>query len=282
MRKKQIRSEPYSHPSLPLKHDLKLNYILSYLIAAFIAGTTVISFIFQSTIYPSTELLISFLPSDAAMLIIGLPTLLVSISLTKRGVLTGLLLWPGVLLFVFYNYLIYVLAVPFNLGYLLQLTLVGLSAYNLISLVPNIDGKVLKAKLTTAVPERLSGIILVGLGLLFFIRSAAELISFLINQTSISDTAVALNTTYFLISPVWIACGILLWKRKGFGYKTGLGMLFQASMSFIGLIFVLIVQPLISSKPFPLLDIAIVFVMGFICFIPMLFFLRGVKSDRNR
>ena len=282
MRKKQIESEPYSHPSLPLKHDLKLNYTLSYLIAAFIAGTTVISYIFQSTIYPSTELLISFLPSDAAMLIIGLPTLLVSISLTKRGVLTGLLLWPGVLLFVFYNYLIYVLAVPFNLGYLLQLTLVGLSAYNLICLVPNIDGNELKEKLTNAVPERLSGIILAGLGLLFLVRSAAELITSLINQTSISNTAIALNATDFLISPVWIACGILLWKRKAFGYITGLGMLFQASMSFIGLIFVLIVQPFISSEPFPLLDIAIVFVMGFICFIPMIFFLRGVKSVRNR
>ena len=282
MRKKQIESEPYSHPSLPLKHDLKLNYTLSYLIAAFIAGTTVISFIFQSTIYPSNELLISFLPSDAAMLIIGLPTLLVSISLTRRGVLTGLLLWPGVLLFVFYNYLIYVLAVPFNLGYLLQLTLVGLSAYNLICLVPNIDGNELKEKLTNAVPERLSGIILAGLGLLFLVRSAAELITSLINQTSISNTAIALNATDFLISPVWIACGILLWKRKAFGYITGLGMLFQASMSFIGLIFVLIVQPFISSEPFPLLDIAIVFVMGFICFIPMIFFLRGVKSVRNR
>jgi len=105
MRKRQIESKQYSHPSLPLKHDLKFSFILSYLIAVFIAGTTVISFIFQSTIYPSTELLISFLPSDAAILIIGLPTLLVSMSLTKRGVMIGLLLWPGVLLFVFYNYL---------------------------------------------------------------------------------------------------------------------------------------------------------------------------------
>jgi len=282
MRKRQIESEQYSHPSLPLKHDLKFSFILSYLIAVFIAGTTVISFIFQSTIYPSTELLISFLPSDAAILIIGLPTLLVSMSLTKRGVMIGLLLWPGVLLFVFYNYLIYVLAVPFNLGYLLQLTLAGLSAYNLISLVPNIDGNELKEKLTNAVPDLFSGGILAGLGLLFFMRSAAELISFLINRTPISDTALALNSTDFLISPVWIACGILLWKRKAFGYITGLGMLFQASMSFIGLIFVLIVQPFISSEPFPLLDIAIIFVMGFICFIPMIFFMRGVKSVRNQ
>jgi hypothetical protein len=167
------------------------------------------------------------------------------------------------------------------LGYLLQLTLVGLSVYNLISLVANIHGSKLKEKLANSVTERLTGGILAGLGLLFFIRSAAELISFLFNQTSISDTALALNATDFLISPVWIACGIALWKRKAFGYITGLGMLFQASMSFVGLIFVLIVQPFISSDPFPLLDIAIVFVMGFICFIPMIFFLRGVKSVRN-
>ena len=281
MRKKQIESEQNSSLGLPLKHDLKLDYTLSYLIAALIAVTAVISYIYQSTIYPSTELLISFLPSDAAILIIGLPTLLVSMSLTRRGVLTGLLLWPGVMLFVFYNYLIYVLAIPFNLGYLLQLTLVGLSAYNLISLVDNIDGSKLKEKLTNAVPERLTGGILAGLGLLFFLRSSVQLISILINRTSISETALALNSVDFLISPIWIVSGILLWKRRAFGYVVGLGMLFQASMLFIGLIFVLVVQPFISSEPFALLDVVIVFVMGFICFIPMIFFLRGVKSVRS-
>ena len=281
MKENQIESEQEISPRLPLKHDLKLSYTLSILIAALITATVILSYIYQSTIYPSTELLVALFPSDVAILIIGVPALLISMSLARRGFLTGLLLWPGVLLFVFYNYLIYVFAMPYNLGYLLQLTLVGLSAYTLISLLASIDGSGLAEKLANAVPERLSGGILAGLGLLFFLRASAELIRVLIGQISFSGTVLALNTTDFLISPTWIACGILLWKRKAFGYLTGLGMLFQASMLFIGLIFVLVVQPFISSEPFALLDVVIVFVMGFICFIPMIFFLRGVKSVRS-
>ena len=268
-------------PSLPLRQNLKLSYIFSFLIAALIAGTTLVSYVYQSTIYPSTELLISFLPSDVAILFIGLPTLLISMFLTKRGILTGLLLWPGVLFFVLYNYLIYIFAIPYNLGYLLQLALVGLSAYTLISLVASIDGSELQEKLSNAVPERLSGGILAGLGLLFFLRSALELIRILVDQTSISETSLALNSADFLIAPTWIVCGILLWKRKAFGYIAGLGLLFQASMLFIGLISVLVVQPLISSAPFGLVDVIVVFLMGFICFIPMIFFLRGVESVKS-
>jgi hypothetical protein len=49
-------------------------------------------------------------------LLIGLPILLGSMWLARRGQLIGLFLWPGALLFVLYNDIIYVFAMPINLA----------------------------------------------------------------------------------------------------------------------------------------------------------------------
>jgi hypothetical protein len=56
---------------------------------------------------------------------------------------------------------------------------------------------------------------------------------------------------------------------------TGLGLLFQASMLFIGLIVVLILQPFMTAAQFVLIDVLVVFVMGLVCFVPLALFVRG-------
>jgi hypothetical protein len=96
-----------------------------------------------------------------------------------------------------------------------------------------------------------------------------------------TGTEFALNSTDLLFTPVWVVCGVLLWRRKGLGYETGLGVLFQASMLFVGLIVVLLVQPWLVGEPFQLFDTVAVFVMGLICFIPLALFAQGVLSTRH-
>jgi CHASE2 domain-containing sensor protein len=70
--------------------------------------------------------------------------------------------------------------------------------------------------------------------------------------------------------------GILLWRRKEFGYVTGLGLLFQASLLFIALIIFLLLQPFFARAPLATVDIAVIFIMGLICFIPFVNFVRGI------
>jgi hypothetical protein len=267
--------------SLPLRQPLTPIYAPSLVIALLMTAASVAGLLYRSTIYPTEELLQALLPSDVAILSIGVPMLLVSMWLTRRGKLVGLLFWPGTLLFVLYNYLIYVLAMPLNAAFLLHLALVTLSAYTLIGLIVCIDGSRVKQDLGGAVPERLAGGILAGLGLLFFVRVVAIMVQALASQTPMTETDLALNTIDFLITPTWIACGILLWQRKAFGYVTGLGMLFQASMLFIGLIIVLLLLPLLTTAPFSLVDVVVTFVLGLICFVPLALFVRGVVSRRR-
>jgi hypothetical protein len=127
--------------NLPIKLNLKLVYILSFIIASLMAVASIAGILFRSMIYPTDELLGTFISNDVVNLLIGLPIILSSIFLTMRGKLIGLLFWPGALFFVLYNYMIYILAMPFNLAFLLHLTLVTLSVYTTIILVASIDGK---------------------------------------------------------------------------------------------------------------------------------------------
>ena len=267
--------------SLPLRCSLTLVYAPSFIIAILMAATSIAGLLYPTIVYPTDELLQSFLPNEVSNLLIGLPMLLASMWLTRRGKLVGLLFWPGALFFVLYNYIIYIFAMPLNMVFLLHLTLVMLSVYSLVGLVASIDGKVVQQRLAHAVPERLAGGVLAGLGLLFFLLVIGAIVNALISQTPIVETELALHTADFLIAPAWVVCGVLLWRRKAFGYVAGLGLLFQASMLFIGLIIVLLLQPFLTAAPFSLVDVVVTFVMGLICFIPLALFVRGVVSGRS-
>ena len=267
--------------NLPIRCNPTLIYALSFIVAILMVTASIAGLLYPTVIYPTDELLRSFVSNDVVNLFIGLPILLGSMWLAWRGKLIGLLLWSGALFFVLYNYLVYVFAMPFNVAFLLHLALVTLSVYTLIALVASIDGKVVQQRLTGAVPERLAGGVLAGLGLLFFLRVIGVLVNALISQTPIAETELALHTADFLITPAWVIGGVLLWRRKEFGYVTGLGLLFQASMLFIGLIIFLLLQPFLTTAPFVLVDVVVIFAMGLICFIPFALFVRGVVSSRN-
>ncbi len=262
-------------PALPIRRDLTLAYAVSLVIAAMMAIASVVGLLNQTTIYPTDELLQAFVPNDVVNLLIGLPILLISMWLTRRGKLIGLLLWPGALFYIFYSYLVYLFSVPFNVGYLMHLTLVTLCAYTMIGLVANIEGKSVQQRLAGAVPERGGGGVLAGLGLLILVRIIAVFVTVLLNDTSSSPSEFALNVSDFMITPVWVIGGVMLWRRAALGYVTGLGLLFQASMAFVGLIAIMVIQPLLTDAPFSLVDVAVVSIMGLVCFIPFGLFARG-------
>jgi hypothetical protein len=268
--------------NLPIKRSLKAAYILSLIIACLLAFTSVLGIFFGSTIYPTDELYNNFISNDVVNLIIGLPIILASIILTSQGKLIGILFWPGALLFVIYNYLIYVLAMPLNWIFLLYLTLITSSVYTIISLATSIDGTKIQQHLTGVVHERISGLILVAMGLLFMLQAGGAMFDAFINQIQLTGLDFAVHVADFSISPILVIGGLQLWRRKEFGYASGLGLLFQASMLFIGLIVFLIIQPLLTQTTFLLVDILVISIMGLICFIPLSLFIRGALAKDQK
>jgi len=64
--------------SQPVKHNLTLIYALSFIIAILMAAASVAGILHQTIVYPTDELLQSFLANDVTNLLIGLPMLLAS------------------------------------------------------------------------------------------------------------------------------------------------------------------------------------------------------------
>jgi hypothetical protein len=267
--------------SLPIRRNLTLAYAFSLLIVILLAAASVSGLLYRTVIYPTDELIRAFVANDVVNLFIGLPILLGTMWLARRGQLIGLLGWPGALFFVLYNELIYVFAMPLGVAFSLHLALLTLSVYTLIGLLASIDRKAVAQRLSGAVPARLAGGILAGLGLLFLLQAIAAIITALNSQTPIPETELALHIADLMISPAWVIGGLLLWRRRDFGYVTGLGLLFQASMLFIGLVIFLLVQPFLTAAPFALVDVVVVSAMGLIGFIPLGLFARGVISRRT-
>ena len=261
-----------------MSNDLTLSYVLSVLVALLMAVGSLAGLLYSAHLYPTEELRQAFVPNDVVNLLIGLPSLLGSMYLTRRGKLLGLLFWPGALFYSFYNYLVYALGLPLNPQLLLSLLLTALSAYTTIRLVASLDAEAIRQRLTGAVPARAAGVVLTILGAFFSVRAIVIFAQALLGHSSLGGAECALLVTDLLISPAWITGGVLLWRRHALGYVTGTGLLFQGSTLFIGLVVVLLLQPVMTDAPLMAVDIIVVLAMGLVCFVPFGLFLRGVAS----
>ncbi len=74
-------------PLLPTRYSLTIVSVFSLLIALLAAVTSVAGLAFQENIYPTVDLQQSFMANDVVNLLIGLPILLGSVWLARRGVI---------------------------------------------------------------------------------------------------------------------------------------------------------------------------------------------------
>ena len=267
---------------LPITRSLSLAFTISLIIALIMTVASAVGIIFRDIIYPSEKMVVSFVPNDILNLGLGLPILLGSLWLTRRGNLIGLLCWPGALFYVLHNYTTYLLGIPFNALFLLYLFLVTLSVYTIIGVITSIDKDEVRQRLAGAVPIRTAGGILAGIALLAVIYQIVNIITALINQRQVDSFELAQWIDDILVAaPPLIIAGFLMLRRKALGYVSGMGLLLLGSMLFIGLVPIMVIQPLLKDSPIDVIGIIIILVSGMICFIPLALFFRGAAKCKK-
>ncbi len=259
-------------------HILANGYRLTWICAALLTIVTLAGILLPNMLYPSEEYRQSFIPNDVTSLIVGLPLLIGSMWLTRRGNLAGLLVWPGALLFITYNYIAYTWAFAWTIPSIFYLILIVLSGVAVYFVIKAINPDTIQPYLTGKVHEKLTGGVLTGLGGLFFLRGVGQVIGGLSGQTFLSSPEIAVLVADLVITPLWIAGGILIWRHHPLGYLTAGGLLFQASLLFVSLLVFFILQPVLLGVPFATTDFIVIFGMGLICFIPTIMFLRNIKG----
>ncbi len=265
--------------TLPVKHDPSLSYTLSLVVAGLMTLASLAGIFFQSSLYPDEGLRQSFVANDVVNLVIGLPSLAGSVWFARRGRLAGLLFLPGALLYVVYNYLAYAVAMSQTFLFLPCLFLVVLSVYTLGRTILGMDTTAIKNTLTGSVPERLAAGVLIGFGVLFFLRTIGQVAGILSGQISLEGAELGVMMADLVTTPLWVVGGILLWRKHPLGYACGLGLLFQASMLFVGLLVFFILQPFLSTLPFHTEDFVVIAAMSLVCLIPFGLFVKRILSS---
>jgi hypothetical protein len=276
-----MSSNQNSTTELPITGKLTMLFVCTLAILVLMIAASVAGVLHSHTFYPADDLRRMFFPNDVVNLCIGLPFLLVSLLLVWRNRLIGLLALFGALLFVLYNYLVYVFAMPLGIPFQLDLALVLLSTCALVILVLRIDALTVRQRLAGAVPERVAGSVLAGLGALFLLRAFGMLTRGITHQIPIPRTEFAVDIADLLITPFWIVGGVLLILRRAFGYVAAVGLFFQAGMLFIALAVFLPLRSLLTGSPFRLADAVVILVMSSVCFVPLILFVRKAGSRQR-
>jgi len=259
-----------------LTRNLSAVSTLSTIVAGLMTTLSLAGLLFPMAMYPSEDLRQSFIANDVVNLVIGLPALLGALWFLRRGKLPGLLGLPGALFYVTYNAIAYAAAMPLTIPFFAHLTLVILCAAAIFLHISSVDGAAVQARLQGRVAERFGAGVLMGLGALFFLRAVGE---FFDGAAGMAEFGVLVADG--LTTPFWILGGLYLWRKQPLGYSCAAGLLFQASMLFIGLLAFFILQPFVAGVPFPLDDFVVIAVMSLFSFIPFGLFARGVISSKN-
>ena len=124
--------------------------------------------------------------------------------------------------------------------------------------------------------------ILFGLGVLFLLRAVALLVGVPIasQPTTIADAGTAVADV--LMTPAWIAVGLLLWRRHRIGYSVALALLCRASMLFLGLIAFLLLRPVLTAAPPAPEAVVVVAVLAVPCLVAFTLFLRASLTSTGR
>jgi hypothetical protein len=277
---KRKATAEYQTTGLPATSDLTSAYVLSLGVALIMMLASVLGLLFQEVVYQTDELLLSFVPSDIFNLAFGLPILLGSLWLARRGALIGLLCWPGALFYVLYMYVPYMISVPFSILTLLYLSLVAISAYTMIHIIANIDRESVSQRLRGFVPARISAVLLVSLGLLIVVRQTAVILSVLTNQTPLDILELSAWVADFMVAiPALLIVGIQLWRHRGLGYITGAGMLLGYGMLALSLVPFFLWQARLNNSQTDVAGMITMLVMAALCFVHLAFFARGAALN---
>jgi hypothetical protein len=208
---------------LPVKSKLALVYALSSLLAVLLLVSSIVGLLYGGRglygSYPAS--LAGLVGQDAVTLVVGIPLLVVSMWLTRRGSARGLLIWTGTLFYFAYSYFFYVVG-GFNALFLIYIVIVSASLYGLLSLLFVIDSESLRERFGPRTPTRSVAGFLIGISVLFIIMWGGMSVSSavagvrpdeVLREVVIIDCVVLLPLLFF--------GGLRLWRREAWGYVLG-------------------------------------------------------------
>lgn len=208
-----------------MQSNLRTAFILSSLIAV-LAAVASAGGLFLDGLYRDNLFVTSaWQGNDLVTLIIGVPTLITALLLSRRGSQRALLIWMGMLDYMLYNYAFYLFGASFNEFFLIYVVLLGLSILALIFGLANLDVDGIGHQFRERTHVRwISGYLLLvaaGLSVIYVSQSlgfvfTGQLPAIITRTEHPTSVVFALDLT--LLVPFLVLGAIWLLQRKPWGY----------------------------------------------------------------
>jgi hypothetical protein len=191
--------------------------------------------LFMSTHYRDIDWIkATWFGNDLITLVVAGPLLLTGLIASARGSVRGLLIWLGTVGYALYNYAFYLFGAALNVFFVLYVVAVVLAAIALILAVSQIDAASVAASFRSGTPVRTVGgcLVFVAIGLAFVWIGMWGAYVFAGTrppvEPEIFKLVAALDLT--LMVPALTTGGILLWRRREWGYIIAAVATIQASL----------------------------------------------------
>jgi hypothetical protein len=172
--------------------------------------------------------------NDGVTLVVAVPLLFVGLVCTARGSVRGLLLWLGLIGYAVYNYAFYLFGTALNAFFLMYVVALVLAVGLLILALSHVDATRVADSFRPTVPVRLIGgfLVFVGSGLASVWIAVWAAHVFAGRPTPVEPEAFKLVAALdlSLMVPALTLGGILLWRRKPWGYVVAAIASIQAAL----------------------------------------------------
>jgi hypothetical protein len=224
---------------------LSFPYRLTQVIAALLVVSSLAGLLYGRTgLYDTNAATLpALLGQDALALLFGVPLLLGSAWLARRGSIRGLLCWMGLLFYVGYFWYFYVVGIKFSPLFIVHIALVSMSVFGLLYLLFSTDLQGLKERFDSRMPVRLIGSFLMATALAFAALWVGLVATAVVKGHDLDATTrfvIAIDGVVLL--PLSFSCGLWIWRRDPLGYAVAGLLLVKMVATFLTLMATTIVS----------------------------------------
>ena len=166
--------------------------------------------------------------SNDIVTIIIAPMLVLSLSLQRRGDQRGLVLWLGLMLYMFYNYAFYLFGASFNEFFLIYVALYSLSLYSIVIGLLSVNVQAIHENSRNLKRKKVISIFLFLLAIPISIVEIKQCITFIFSGEAPQVPTLIFALDLSTVIPTTILASILLWKNYPWGNILGMMMLIKS------------------------------------------------------
>ncbi len=262
----------------------RLLYVLT-LFLVLLASISSLGGLFMEGLYRDNDLVVSaWQGNDIVTLCVVVPMMLIAMYYAAHNSRKASLFWMGSLWYMVYNYMFYMFGATFNYFFLLYVALFTLSTYTLILALIRTSPQELSQYFNRRMPVKwISGYMLffaILLGGMWIVLSLSFIITGQVHQSILQTdhpTAIVFAVDLSLLIPSLILSGVMLWRRKPWGFVLSSIVLIKAAAYGLALIIMTVVSYYKTDIIDPFILLWILLTSG--CIVSLGVLLRNMKKD---